>query len=109
DVLVTQGLRRLRHCRREDRPLGNALPGAVLLACAAYFVAAQFGDVSWYNADQNPSRAPFARQLAEAEGSHLVLVRYSSQPRSVDWVYNGPDVEEGKVVWARQLGCGRGR
>src|SRR5262249_20712042 len=74
-ILVTQGLRRLRHCRRAGEPVGNALPSAVLLAYAAYFVAVQVGDVSWYDADRYPSRGPFARQLAEADGSHVVFVR----------------------------------
>jgi hypothetical protein len=43
--------------------------------------------------------------LSEKSGKQLVIVRYS--PVHVwhqEWVYNQPDLEAAKVIWARDMG-----
>jgi hypothetical protein len=49
-------------------------------------------------------RVDVERQLDETPGRHLVLVAYSPQHNvHEEWVYNAPEPELAKVVWAR---CG---
>ncbi|HWF47993.1 MAG TPA: hypothetical protein VG168_13375 [Bryobacteraceae bacterium] len=54
----------------------------------------------------NPERRiEVKRQLAEIPGKLLVFVRYS--PRHIfqdEWVYNAADIDNERVVWARDLG-----
>lgn len=49
-------------------------------------------------------RAQIEVQLEKGGGRHLVIVRYSPQhdPRS-EWVYNKADIDNSKVVWAREM------
>ncbi|MCC5929338.1 MAG: hypothetical protein JJU28_08855 [Cyclobacteriaceae bacterium] len=41
----------------------------------------------------------------KADGSkHIIMVRYSDEHDVLrDWVYNGPDLENGQVLWAREM------
>jgi hypothetical protein len=44
-------------------------------------------------------------QLKQIPGPHLVIVRYG--PRhdvDRDWIYNEPDIDAAKIVWARDMG-----
>ena len=57
----------------------------------------------------NLDRAAVIQQLKRQPGRHLVLVRY--QPsyginHDVDheWVYNEADIDDAKIVWARDMG-----
>jgi hypothetical protein len=55
---------------------------------------------------RNPERrVAVNRQLAEMPGKLLVFVRYS--PRHIfqdEWVYNAADIDDSRIVWARDLG-----
>ncbi len=49
-------------------------------------------------------RAELARSLQARGGSHLVVVRYApGHDPTVEWVYNGADVDGSTVVWAREM------
>jgi len=50
------------------------------------------------------ARAEIQTWLSRRPGKQLVMVHYSS-PHSPDqeWVYNGADIDNGKVVWAREM------
>jgi hypothetical protein len=44
-------------------------------------------------------------KLLAKPGLHLVIVRYREEhdPRD-EWVYNGAEIDQAKVVWARDMG-----
>ncbi len=45
------------------------------------------------------------RQLGQMPGRLLVFVRYSPlHPFQDEWVYNGADVADSRIIWARDLG-----
>lgn len=47
-------------------------------------------------------RAEILRQLESAAGRHLILVKYRpGRALREEWVYNGADLENAKVLWAR--------
>jgi hypothetical protein len=42
--------------------------------------------------------------LEQLPGKQLVMVRYSPEHYPLDeWVYNAPDVDGSKVIWAREM------
>jgi hypothetical protein len=51
------------------------------------------------------SRAALLQRLQQQEGKHLVIVRYGSgHSYFIEWVHNRADIDNAKVVWARDLG-----
>ena len=43
-------------------------------------------------------------QLRSMSGDHLVIVRYSADnDPTIEWVYNGADIDHSHVVWARDI------
>ena len=53
----------------------------------------------------NLQRVAIVRQLAELPGKHLIFVRYGPQhDLKLEWVYNAANVDDSKIVWARDMG-----
>jgi hypothetical protein len=49
-------------------------------------------------------RAIVASDIQMRPGKHLLIVRYAPNHRCFDeWVYNDPDIDGAKVVWAREM------
>jgi len=67
--------------------------------------------MSWCcNAPGNLERARIAQQLQQTAGNHLIIVRYGPRHDALrEWVYNEPRIDQGKVVWARDMGDGANR
>jgi hypothetical protein len=49
-------------------------------------------------------RAAVVREFNAKPGQHLIFVRYAPNHNQFqEWVYNGYDLENGKVLWAREM------
>jgi hypothetical protein len=53
-----------------------------------------------------PNRASVESELLSRPGQHLVIVRYQpSHDPNFEWVYNSADIDDSKIVWARDMGA----
>jgi hypothetical protein len=111
-ILLVQCMRHLWHWRRGVL-IGPALVRAIpVLACAIILLRVTASAIhvqiepAWPRG--NLERAGILRQLQQLPGKHLVIVAYRlDHNRDSEWVYNGADIDDSKVVWARDMGkCG---
>ena len=112
-LLFVYGIRHMRQLRIAGRPAGLLLAAGVPAVClfmATVRVAngpMPWGSdepVSWCCAGNgNQERAALSHQLAALPGKQLVLVKYGSPYNGTEWVYNEPDIDGAKVVWARYM------
>jgi hypothetical protein len=123
-AFYTIGLQCMRHLRvstLQGKPVGASLVRYLVLICALLtpiraFAGAlhlQLADwppsawtANWYGSHQLGE--PRARTLAALEalpGKQLAIVRYSPRHNPVwEWVYNDADLQNAKVIWAREMG-----
>ena len=62
---------------------------------------------TWCSEDeQNLERARILEQLHHAPGKQLVIVHYQPGHNFImdEWVYNNADIDDSKVIWARDMG-----
>jgi len=100
---------------RAWRPYGTAMMRFIVVVCMLLAVVRVFAaplgieirrwPTMWYGTE--PLGLPRAQVLSELErhsGPQLAIIRYSDK-HSVfdDWVYNAADVDQAKVVWAREM------
>jgi hypothetical protein len=60
----------------------------------------------WYGRSSQSgfARAKIQTNLEQLSGGQLVLVRYAANHNFLDeWVYNGADIDNSKVIWAREM------
>jgi hypothetical protein len=49
-------------------------------------------------------RAQAIKELEQTADQHLILVRYQPNHNThIEWVYNEADIDNSKVVWAREM------
>lgn len=109
-LLLTQCLRHLRLWRWKGRPLGAAWVRAVPMLCVAMIIlrvgAVATGthiEPAWPRG--NLQRAAILKQLQAMPGPQLVIVTYApDHGPNEEWVYNRADIDDAKVVWARDMG-----
>jgi hypothetical protein len=107
-ALMVQAIRHLRTMRIGFRPVGLALSCAVVLLLALdtvlYVSFRMCGPLPW-TCQGDPSRAVIAEKLQHTPGKHLILVRYEKDNHNIhdEWVYNGAEIDNAKVLWAREL------
>jgi len=72
-----------------------------------FMLAAHAGSESVQSVGER--RAKLLAELGAIPGYHLVLVRYEPDHPllSAEWVYNGADIDNSTVVWARDMGAYR--
>lgn len=106
-LISLQGLRVASTWLRSGKHLGLRFDRAYVLVYAVmlFFLqlpvieAASHPGYSWA-----AQRASIVRQFNAKPGNHLILVRYAPNHNMFqEWVYNGLDLENGKVLWARDM------
>jgi hypothetical protein len=108
-LLVSQGMRHLALWKPWRRSVGRAAP-AILVALAS--AAVLFYSVVAVRLLVEPPeyiKVDFPRtaaHIAREPGKHLVLVRYHHgfSLHDADFVYNEPDIDSARIVWARDMG-----
>jgi hypothetical protein len=107
-ALTVQAIRHLRTMRIGPRPVGIALSRAIALLLAletgAYVSFRMCSPLPW-TCKGDPSRAVIAEKLEHTPGKHLIMVRYAKDDHNIhdEWVYNGAEIDNAKVLWAREL------
>ena len=117
------GLQAMRHLwlwTPGDQPVGMALVRLTVMLCVVLAgVRLCAGPLhldlpvwpaawasTWYGpgSQAGVERAQIETSLEQLNRGQLVLVRYSPQHKFVDeWVYNAPDIDKSKVIWAREM------
>lgn len=121
-VVLLQGMRHLRVWRWRAKPVGAALVRMVPVVCVLMFglrvAFAAGGDFPWlrwpytwatvWTVDTH--RQQVIARLEHEGGRHLVIVRYSGHHHPFDeYVFNGANIDESRIVWARDMGPVRNR
>lgn len=118
--VALQAMRHLRTCRVGGRQTGIGLIRFLILIVMIMVVFRAFASslhldldtwpgtrwaFSWYGpGDFGAARARVQEQLENLPGDQLILVRYTAHhcPEN-EWVYNDPNIDSSKVVWAREM------
>jgi hypothetical protein len=113
-ILLVQCMRRLGAWKLHGNKTGVFLVRSILpvsfatllaVACMPALFAKPWPDYSWYYF--LPGETPRSRileRLDQMPGRHLVIVRYAANHHPFnEWVYNDPDIDRAKVVWAREM------
>ncbi len=85
------------------------LCGVRLLASPLHIDMPEWPASAWNFSWWGPSKFGGARAQIEAKlerlaGQQLAIVRYSANHNPLDeWVYNSPEIETSKVIWAREM------
>ncbi|MGA3095666.1 MAG: hypothetical protein ABSF25_04355 [Bryobacteraceae bacterium] len=117
-AILLQAMRHLRAWRPRRRPLGLAVVRVIPFVCLILAglrlwseplrLAIPRWPAMWYGAE--PLGLPRARVLAQLgsyNGPQLAIVRYAPGHAPFDdWVYNRADIDQSKVVWAREMETG---
>ena len=117
-LFLIQGLRYMVHWRAGQAPIGAAVVRCVIpILCVVLAVRAATMSprsapsaipnyLSWCCVDaRQRDREPLLRKLEALPGNQLVIVSYDLKTYDTfEWVYNEPDIDRAKVVWARDMG-----
>jgi hypothetical protein len=102
-LLVVESLRKLSEVRFLRWPIRRLVTPIVVVV-----LLLQVGELlSRYHPadDWSVTRQALQNQLEHEPGKQLVLVRYSDAHNpNVEWIYNGADLPDEPVIWARSLG-----
>jgi len=117
------GLQAMRHLRLWSpggQPVGMTLVRLTVLFCVVlagmrlyaeplHLRFAERSATGWTNYWSGPGefgveRSEIEAGLEQRPGKQLVIIRYSPSHEPLDeWVYNAPDIDGSKVIWAREM------
>jgi hypothetical protein len=104
-LVLVEAVRSIRAAARRGWPMARHAPGFLLAAQLVLLLAATFSLAATPADSWADARFEIAEELAAQPGQHLVLVSYNPDHNvHQEWVYNGADLEGGKVLWARSFG-----
>jgi len=102
-ILLVHAMRHLRRWEVRGRPVGIFLTRLVVVLAIVRVGVLAAEAYRHPLLDWSVYRARIVRQLEAAPGKQLVIVRYAPDHFvHHEWVYNGADIDGGKVVWARE-------
>src|SRR5262249_42932789 len=66
----------------------------------------EFYEFAWYQrGPEDFGRTAVQAKLEAIPGKHLVVVRYRPEHEPfAEWIYNDPDIDQSKIVWAHEMG-----
>jgi hypothetical protein len=101
-IISLRGMRHLRLWRGRWRTLGRHIVLLSLLLSLVSVASWPLGHL--YIQRIGARRAQIVQELEQEAGRHLIVVRYLSDHSPHDeWVYNGANIDEAKLVWARDM------
>jgi hypothetical protein len=108
-ALVLQGLRHQKAWRWDGRPVGMFLARSAVAVCVVMVpiqIAFLYSRAKSGEPPVGMPRAEVLSQLSSLPGRQLAIVRYRPDHAVLapDWVDNGADIDNSKVVWARDMG-----
>lgn len=118
--LGLQAMRHLRVAKADGVRLGVGLVRMMvvlcIVLCGVRVLAGPFQldmpkwpasawNFNWYGPGEfGKPRTQIQTALEDLPGQHLAIVRYASDHNPLDeWVYNPPDIDGAKVIWAREM------
>jgi hypothetical protein len=119
-ALGLQAMRHLRVWKPGDQPVGMTLTRLTVTLCVLLGVLRLYAEPlhlkvpesepseglsEWYGPGEfGVARAQIEDKFEKAPGQQLVIVRYSPDHNPLnEWVYNAPDIDHAKVIWAREM------
>ena len=109
-LVLVQCMRHLRLWRRHGAPTGKFLVRSVPIVCVGMIILRLAGIVAHAPLEPhwplgNMDRVRIVERLSAIPGAHLVIVRYGPDHNvDRDWIYNAPDIDRARIVWARDMG-----
>ena len=109
-LVLVQCMRHLRLWRRNGAPTGFYLVRSVPVVCVGMIILRLVGIVVHAPLEPqwppgNKDRVKIVERLDAIPGPHLVIVRYGPDHNvDRDWIYNAPDIDQSRIVWARDMG-----
>lgn len=109
-LLLVQCLRHLGLWRRNGFATGQLLVRSVPMVCIGMIFLRLAGIVAHAPMEPpwpvgNLDRIGVIDKLSGIPGDHVVIVRYGPDHNvDRDWIYNAPDIDRARIVWARDMG-----
>jgi hypothetical protein len=112
-LVLVQCMRHLRLWRRNgagDVRVGKLLVRSIPVVCVGMIILRLAGIVVHSPLEPhwplgNLDRVHIVERLNALAGTHLVIVRYGPDHNvDRDWIYNAPDIDRSRIVWARDMG-----